>query len=141
MRAVMAKTKPMTTNPYVSPEKSPQCSSQLSTHSRRRWIALALVSAPFVLAIPLRYWAFNHAGGWFVSTDLEPDHRRAFLGLMCSGLILSIGILCFFGASVLLWLDRFYPAFSGGMAIVFGLLAIPTGLFLVIGINSYLKFG
>lgn len=131
----------MTPNPYVSPELSPQRPAHLSARGLRRWIALALVVAPFALALPLRYWALNHAGGWFVSTDLEPDHRREFLGLMYFGLILSIGVWCVFSASVLLWLDRLCPVLTGVSAIVFGLMAIPAGLFLAIAISSYFKFG
>ncbi|MEZ6117326.1 MAG: hypothetical protein R3C28_12220 [Pirellulaceae bacterium] len=56
--------------------------------SVKRLAAYSLIAAPFLFALPLRYWALNLAGGWFVSTDLEPDHRRAFLGLMYLGLML-----------------------------------------------------
>lgn len=101
-----------------------------------RWMAYALAAAPFILALPLRYWALNHAGGWFVSTDLEPDHRRRLLGVMHLGLILSTGVWCFFGASILLWRDRFYPVLSAVGAFIFGLLAIPAAIFLAIGISS-----
>ena len=60
---------------------------------------------------------------------------------MYFGLILSLGIWCFFAASLLLWRDRFYPLLSGVAATVFGLLAIPAGFFLAIGVASYIQFG
>lgn len=106
----------------------------------KRWLAFGLLAFPFALAFPLRYWAMNYAGSWFVSSDLEPDHRRAFLGLMYLGFMAAIAVWSFFGASVLLWLDRFHPVISAFAAILFGLLAIPAGVFLAIGVSSYFRF-
>jgi hypothetical protein len=129
----------MTANPYDSliAESQP-----VARPIRRRghWIAWSLVAAPFVLALPVRYWALNYASGWFVSTDLEVDHRQAFLGLMYFGLILSISVWCFFGASISLWLDRFHPIISACAAIIFGVLAIPAGIFLAILVGSSFKY-
>ncbi|MEM7476610.1 MAG: hypothetical protein AAF483_16605 [Planctomycetota bacterium] len=115
--------------------------AQNAKHGRMRMAAFCLIAAPFLLAFPLRYWAFHYAGAWFVSEDLEPEHRQAFLGLMHLGLTLAVSVLCFFAASILLWRDRFYPAFSASAAILFGLLAIPAGIFLAIGLKAFLRFG
>ena len=130
----------MTENPYDSPIEQ---SLLTAAPIRRpmRVIACSLIAVPFVLAFPLRYWALNLAGGWLVSTDLEPDHRRAFLGLMYVGLMLAISVWCFFGASMLLWRDRFYPVVSACASVIFGVLAIPAGIFLAIGLSSYFKYG
>ena len=130
----------MTANPYNSP-KGDSLPPAKPVRSRKRLVAYSLIATPFLLALPLRYWALNLAGGWFVSTDLEPDHRRAFLGLMYFGLMLAISIWCFLGASIFLWRDRFYPVVSACAAVIFGVLAIPAGIFLAIGLNSYLKYG
>ena len=80
------------------------------------------------------------AGSWFVSTDLTPDHRRTFLALMYFGLMLSIGIWCFLGASLLLLRDRFCPVLSKIGVIVFGLLAVPAGVFLASGVLAYIRY-
>ena len=127
----------MSTNPYSSASQADASTAR----TRTRKVAISLIAAPFLLAFPLHYWAMNHAGSWFVSTGLEPDHRSGFLGLMYVGLIMSIAVWCFFVASILLWRDRFYPLVSGIAAMVFGLLAVPAGFFLAIGISAYFKFG
>lgn len=130
----------MNANPYDSPKHEARPAVK-PVSGRKRWIAFYLIGAPFVLTAPLRYWALHHAGGWFVSTDLDPEHRRALLGLMCFGLLLSISIWCFLAASILLWLDRFFPFVSALAAFVFGVLAIPAGIFIAICIRSYIEFG
>lgn len=131
----------MNINPYASPNHHSKQLASAVPRRHKRWVAYALIIAPFVLALPLRHWALNHAGSWFVSTDLEPDHRLVFLSQMYLGLILSIGIWCLFGASILLWRDSFYPVLSGIAALFFGLLAVPAGLFLAIGVDAYFKYG
>jgi hypothetical protein len=95
---------------------------------------------PFLLALPVNYWALNHSGSWFVSTNLEPDHRRVWLGIMYLGLMMSISVWCFFAASILLWRDRFFPVISACASLVFGILAIPAGIFLALFVESYLKY-
>jgi hypothetical protein len=130
----------MTANPYDSPKDHSHLTAP-PVRSLKRLVAYSLIAVPFLLALPLRYWALNLAGGWFVSTDLEPDHRRAFLGVMYFGLMLAISVWCFFGASILLWRDRFYPVVSACAAIIFGVLAIPAGIFLTIGLSSYFRYG
>ncbi len=96
---------------------------------------------PFLLAFPIRYWVFNIAGSWFVSTDLEPDHRDAFLGLMYIPLILSISVFATFPAFLLLWIDRWHRLVTGALTVIFGLLLIPAILFIGILIQSYFQFG
>lgn len=128
----------------ADPHNSPKDDTPLKAppaRSLNRLVACSLIVVPFLLALPLRYWALNLARSWFVSTDLEPDHRRAFLGLMYLGLMLAISVWCFFGASILLWRDRFYPFVSACAAIIFGVLAFPAGIFLIIGLSSYFEYG
>lgn len=126
-------------NPY---DPSIAKSQTLAKHvqSRKRLIACLLIAAPFALAIPVRYWVLNFAGGWFVSKDLATDHRHMFLGLMYSGLMLSISVWCFFAASILLWLDRYHTTISICATAIFGMLAIPAGIFLAIGVDSYFRY-
>jgi membrane protein required for beta-lactamase induction len=109
-------------------------------NSCNRWIALSLISMPFILALPVNYLALNHFGSWFVSTSLEPEHRRVWLGIMYLGLMLAISIWCFFAASILLWRDRLFPVISGFASLVFGILAIPAGVFIAIFVGSYFKY-
>jgi len=105
-----------------------------------RWIATSLILIPFLLALPVNYWALNHSGSWFVSTNLEPDHRRVWLGIMYLGLMMSISVWCFFAASILLWRDRFFPVISACASLVFGILAIPAGIFFALFVESYFKY-
>ena len=130
----------MTANPYNTLKDDLHLTAPAAP-SRKRLAACLLIAIPFLLALPLRHWALNLAGAWFVSTELEPDHRRAFLGLMYLGLMLAISVWCFFGASILLWRDRFYPVVSACASVIFGVLAIPAGIFLAIGLSSYFKYG
>lgn len=92
---------------------------------------------PFTLALPIKYWAFNFAGGWFVSTDLEPDHRAIHLAMVSDALILSITILAMFSACLLLWIDRCHPILSGIGTVILGLLSIPAMAFIAIGIHCH----
>ncbi len=128
-------------NPYQpTPTPTPTVKRQLRLN-RNMLLATMFIAAPFLSAMPLRYWVFNHAGSWFVSTDLSPDHRAAFLGLMYIPLLMSLTILCFFPAAVLLWRERFLPLLSGIAAILLGIMLIPAIGFIAIGISSYLRHG
>jgi hypothetical protein len=131
-------------NPYQPPSVPRESGAQPGPSRRgsiKRRVAAFFFALPLLLALPIRYWVFYVAGGWFVSTNLEPQHRAAELGLMYLALMLSIIILAAFSACVLLWMDRFYRLFFGLAAILLGILAIPAILFLAIGVQSYLKFG
>jgi len=107
----------------------------------KRLLALVAIVLPFLVAWPLRYWVFNLAGGWVVTTRLDPEHRRFHLGMMYLGLIASIGVISFFVGSVLLWLDRWNRWASGSMMVLFGLLSIPAVWFIGIGLASYIRYG
>ena len=126
-------------NPYSATAASME-SVRTRGDSRKRPVALVLIAAPFLIALPLHYWLINYAGGWVVSTEVESEHRRAFLGMMCIPLILSIAVFCFFPAAILLWFDSFHPIVCGVAAIIFGILLIPAAGFLAIGISSYYRF-
>ncbi|MEQ8791833.1 MAG: hypothetical protein RIC55_36590 [Pirellulaceae bacterium] len=102
---------------------------------------MVLIATPFLLEYPIRYWVFNIAGGWLVSTELDPDQRQAFLGLMYIPLMFSITVLAMFPAFLLLWIDRWLTVLSAMLTILLGLLLIPALIFLAIGVESYLKFG
>jgi protein-S-isoprenylcysteine O-methyltransferase Ste14 len=131
-------------NPFESPlEASSHVVVEAGSNrwSTRRKIAVLLLVLPFMLALPIRYWVFHHAGSWFVSTDLAPNQRVAFLGLMYLPLMLSISILSFSLAALLLWMDRWRPLLSGWTAILFSVLSIPAIFFLSICVQSYLRWG
>ena len=132
-------------NPYQPPSKPRQtiadADSVASRSVTKRRVAGLLFASPIILALPVRYWVFNIAGSWFVSTDLEPDHRAAFLGLMYIPLMMSIAVPAMFAAFLLLWIDRWHPLLTGVLTFVFGALLIPALLFIGIGVLSYLKHG
>jgi hypothetical protein len=107
----------------------------------KRRMAIALLALPFLVALPLRYWIMNHAGSWVVSTELEPDHRAAFLGLTFMGDIIAISILSFFAASLLLFLDRWHRVVTGILTILLGVLLVPALLWVWITLVAYVKFG
>jgi hypothetical protein len=100
-----------------------------------------LIATPFVLALPVTYWVFHMAGSWFVSTDLEPNHRAAFLGLMYTPLMMSITVFAMFPAFLLLWIDRWHPVVSGTLTVLFGVLLMPSLIFIGICVHSYWKHG
>ena len=132
-------------NPYESPTYDSEASNiGLSTsgwRTRKRRVATLLFALPFFLALPVRYWVFNHAGSWLVSTDLEPDHRAVFLGLGYLHMMFSILVFATFPALCLLWHDRVKPWITGTLAVLFGLLLIPAAFLTWILVSCYLQFG
>lgn len=128
------------TNPYQSPSEEPYERNRIFVRrglSTPRWIAAALIVMPFLLALPIRYWAFHLAGSWFVSTDLEPNRRADLLGGMYHGLMFSLTVVFAFPAFLLLWSDRFHALWTGLATVVLGILLVPALLFLAIGTLSY----
>jgi hypothetical protein len=109
--------------------------------STKRRIAMVLFATPFILAPLVQYWVFHMAGSWFVSTDLEPEHRQVHLGMMYIPLMLSITVLAMFLCFLLLWMDRWHLVFSAIATMLFGVLLIPAILFFYLFVQSYLKFG
>ena len=132
-------------NPYESPANDLKSSStELSTAgwwNIKRRVATILFVTPLFLALPVRYWVFNHAGSWLVSTDLEPDHRAVFLGLGYLHMMFSILVFATFPALCLLWHDRVKPWITGTLAVLFGLLLIPAAFLTWILVSCYLQYG
>jgi hypothetical protein len=76
-------------NPYLAPAEiqrdSVAARSEVQTweilRTKTRRVALVLFSLPFLLALPVRYWAFHVAGDWFVDIDIDSDERIMHLRL------------------------------------------------------------
>src|SRR5688572_346796 len=81
--------------------------------TKRRRLALALISLPLLLALPVRYWAFRMAGGWFVSTEIPADQRQMFLGLMYLLLMAAITCAAIFPGLLLLFVDNYRRVLTG----------------------------
>lgn len=107
----------------------------------RRRIAIWLIVLPILVAIPLHYWVFHHAGSWFVSDHLEPEHRAVFLVLGYAQLMYSVCAFCFFPAFALLWYDGCKPILTGVLTVLTGILVLPALLFTWVLISCYIKFG
>jgi hypothetical protein len=112
----------MDSNPYSSPavvpstEDSNRCPSSptagiLSTTLRR--IALAVFLLPFLLAYPVRYWGFNIAGKWFVSTDIDPDERQVHLRFMTLLVLAAISAAVPLPGLLLLYVDNYRLRLTG----------------------------
>lgn len=107
--------------------------------SWKRKVAVGLLGVPPLAFLPFRYWAFHRAGGWFVSLDLEPEHRAAHIGEMVLFNFVALSIVLAFASSLLLCLDGFHPRIT---AIVASMLMIPALLglaFFGIGLQTYLR--
>jgi hypothetical protein len=109
--------------------------------SWKRRFAVGLIVTPFIVASPLRYWAFHHAGSWFVSTSLEPTDRQLWLGLTYLALICSITVVAHFVASILLIRDQCFPKTSLVASVLYGIVLLPAIASLLIFVQCYLKFG
>lgn len=132
-------------NPYHPPPSSDESPERELLKSerwtRKRKVAALLLATPVLLAIPIRYWAFNHAGSWFVSTDLAPEHRTVVLGFSYLMLMFCIFSFCVFPAFTLLWADRVKPMLTGSLAIICGMLLLPALVLTWILVSCYIEFG
>ncbi len=126
-------------NPY-QPTDTTALAPEKSVSKRTANVAVSLLLAPFIVAFPIRYWVFNIAGTWIVSTNVEHEPRRGYLGLMYLALLASISIIFWFASALLFWKTRFHPLLSGFAAIVLGLLMIPAIGFIAICIDSYIRY-
>jgi len=107
----------------------------------RRWaVVVVLLALPFIIAPPYHYWMFHVAGGWKVSTDLEPEHRAVHLAELFFGDILAFGSLTDFAAFVLLFVHRFHRWLVGALLVPMSLLALAGSAWLLIGVTAYFQF-
>ena len=129
-------------NPYESTANRTDAGLQRSGWwIGKRRIAACLFAAPIFLAFPVRYWAFNHAGSWFASTSLEPDHRSVVLGFSYLMLMFCITAFAMFPAFLLLWIDGVKPPVTGIFTILSGLLVLPAVILIWILVSCYIEYG
>ena len=118
----------------IDPYKPPQDfadAPRVESWQPIRICALLFLIGPVVLAVPIRHWVFNVAGNRLVSPLLQPQDRAHQLNLAYIAILLSISVLFLFSGSALLWRARFISRLSGAASILFGLLSIPSTIFLV----------
>lgn len=132
----------------VNPFRSPLAVKQTEVRAaltrgfwRRHWLVILLLLLPFLASNPLHYWVFHLAGGWLVSTDVEPEQRRFFLFHVWIAIQFFIAVLAWFPASVILWRSRIWSPLPGLAAVVLGILLIPALLALALLFQSWLQFG
>ena len=139
----------MKPNPYEAPQTAvdtlvdaPDCkrhsSGILRTTTRR--IALAVFSLPLFLAAPVWYWAFHVAGSWFVSTDIDPDQRRMYLGLMYDLVMAAITAASVFPGLLLLFIDNYRRTLTACLMAPALMLFIAALLVFIAMINAYAEF-
>jgi hypothetical protein len=109
---------------YQMPPFLPPFLSDLPDSTRKTKAAIVLLILPFVAAVPLWYWVFHFAGGWYVATDLEPEHRSAHLVEMFLLNILALAALAWFAALALLFLDGYRRWLTGLLLVPMGILAL-----------------
>jgi hypothetical protein len=108
--------------------------------TRRRRLALGLLLSPLVAFAPFRYWVFHHAGGWFVATDLEPEHRAVHLGEMFVLVLVSFSAVVVFLGLLLLNSDGYRRRLTGWLLVPSVLAAIPGLLVLASLMWVYPRF-
>jgi hypothetical protein len=133
----------MDVNPYESPKASSLTSQSAVGATSHHWLAtigLAVLSLPFLLAIPVRYWAFHIAGDWFVNTHIDADERRMDLNFMYLLVMAAITGTAIFPGLLLLYIDDYRRS-------VIGWLLVPAMLCFVVGllvfalmVNVYYRF-
>ena len=98
--------------------------------SKRLWlraIAGATLLSPVLLAWPIHWWVFTHAGGWLVSTRLDPAHRKGHLTFAFGWLLLMTWCLSVLPAFVALY-------YGEGRALVFRWPLLPSLALFVPGV-------
>jgi hypothetical protein len=111
----------------------------LSTTVRR--IAVGLFAAPLLLSPLLRYWTFHLAGSWFVSTRIDPDHRRIELGFSYLVLMASVTAICVFLGLLLLFIDKYRRRVVGVLLLPATICMLPALFFFWILLDSYIRNG
>jgi heme A synthase len=101
---------------------------------------VGLLLSPLVAFAPFRYWVFHHAGGWFVATDLEPEHRAVHLGEMFLLVLVSFSAVAVFLGLLLLYSDGYRRRLIGWLLVPSMLAAIPGILVLASLMVFYLRF-
>jgi hypothetical protein len=138
----------MDPNPYDAPygvtaqvdaSDSIRRSSGIARTTTRR-LALAVFSIPFLLAMPVWYWAFHFAGSWFVSTEIDPDQRRMFLGLMYQLVMAAITAASIFPGLLLLFIDNYRRTLIGCLMIPAVILFVAALLVFFSMANAYVKY-
>jgi hypothetical protein len=123
----------------VDASDSTRSSSGIVRTTTRR-IALTVFSLPLLLAIPVWYWAFHVAGSWFVSTDIEPDQREMFLGLMYQLVMAAITAASVFPGLLLLFIDNYRRKLTGCLMIPALILFIAALLVFASMTNAYIEY-
>lgn len=99
-----------------------------------------LILTPLALASPLYYWAMNYAGGWFVDTDLPPDHRAIHLLETYWLLMLMITCLTTFLGVLFLFLGGCKPKITGWLLVPLTLPLLLGLLLLYLFIDAFIRF-
>jgi len=128
-------------NPYQPPQEPDEAGSGRSRWLTPRRIALVLFTVPLLLASPIHYWVFQSTSGWFVSLELEPNHRAAFLFIGYLAIMASVAVLVWFIAFILLAVDRWCPWVSVPFMIIFSVLSVPAAWLLGTMVYSYFTYG
>lgn len=103
-------------------------------------LGVLLLLTPFALASPLYYWAMHYAGGWFVDTDLPPDHRAFHLLETYWLLMLMISCLTTYCGTLFLFLGGYKPKIMGWVLVPLTLPLLLGLLLLYLFIDAFIKF-
>ena len=106
----------------------------------KRKTALCFLVLPLVVFFPLMYWAFHLAGGWYVTFDLEPEHRHHHLAEMFVLDFIALTSITTFSSLLLLFLDKYKPRLTGCLLIPATILALLGLGLLAITVDSYYRY-
>ncbi|GAC1334866.1 MAG: hypothetical protein NVSMB14_02100 [Isosphaeraceae bacterium] len=108
--------------------------------TKLRKIAMGILAVPIVVFAPFQYWVYHWAGGWFVSTDLEPEHRAVHLEEAFALDFLAICALTTFIGVLIFYLDKYRPRLTVWLLIPTGLLFLPAAAIIAITVQCYFNF-
>jgi hypothetical protein len=139
----------MEPNPYSPPVHAepkgiggsvpvPRSTSIIGTTKRR--IALAVFLLPLLLALPVRYWVFHVAESWFVSTEIDPDQRRMFVGLMYLLVMAAVVGASIFPGLLFLFIDGYRRILTGWLMVPAFLGFVFALLIFASMVDAYRKF-
>jgi len=119
----------------------------MKSHLTQRGVGYLLFLLPFLVTIPLSYWADRFAGSWFVSTNLPdepPEHRQLYLEILFTMNVAAIGVLCWFAGFIVLASQTYRTAkrISWHLfgALILLIPAIFGSLLLAFMVQSYFQF-